>query len=1634
MTSAPNLETINISNCKKLMKPPLFLFPLKQNSLKCLHSFMANGAAFSSTQLGCILAAAPNLETLEINNSNLSKKPMNLQPRTLTQLKNISATYSSITTLQLKNILEAAPHLEKINIGYCDHLGSASLNLNPRSLMHLTHVSANYSSLTVEQLRQIIKAAPHLESILFQSEPQKKDGRLDLSLDYTMIQTLRDLNPDEFQAKLAQLHEKEHPYVKPSVPTFAPTKTPLGFNPKFPPDSPQTASKTQEEEAPIDGQLLNDPNKEFQNKQLMIGHLSHPPTMAYHLNSFKWRRPGSFKRYIPEASHLKPIASIYSTLDKVQTAFKKDKTASHFYGQQNFGPLKRGVFYQLPALSTRDKLLHIASNMSDYRVFQDKISGYYFLTVPRDISPGIVNFIIESKPDKPHRGEAFNPSIIEWIQQLQFNTDGSLAPNEAFHRLKALPINELIEGLTQYCKFPNESAPDYAGTPIETLNHLLKIRAGACRHRAQLFVALAEELGLKASYIGNDSHAFVSIIDRLKEPRVIQLGGAPANLKEIPMEPVKEDIPPIEADLPVEEEPFRPEDQIEEIAFSDEPTQAAEPSGTNRFKTWDNLPLEARDMSTLAQAIQVQTTLTSRRLVIMDDPLAIEALHEALLDRQAPSFFSQNLDAMSLRTLKASDGPYEIIDSPLAAFLKNAQQHPEEHFVWFINWSNPKAEQVGLNSIIDDKDRRLAHITLPANLHIVVVIDAMSAASMGEDFYSRFDGISQARQLNAQSTIVPQIETTKAIEPEDILLLTADDWQNLLLGSYHINGKHIEFIPGALFKAIDRHATHLCIQNAPWENPEFRWFMSELLKTKRWVINGCEYTLPDDLHIESFKPLYHYPDHSKQAVTDLNPQAMSISEKSVALDKPQLFVLNALTYVYCFPHHKVSSTGTIELSPGFLQPDTSINILVTENLSDAQWYKLWESAEKMHCNIELQCLPQVTVPKGLQHWIKTSEKCQPQRPVELIVANDLDDAEEHYPANALHIPISPETSFENLFCPIHRHNDAFIFEETALLKAIHEGKEPIILKGKFAKELVQKMETLFANPPSLYINGERILIKSPIIILTDDETLFEGIVHESMHYDPENDINKLAPPLQKTLKMVYESLSITPCHSHFMNLPKNKVEQEKWVQSLSLQLQLSAGRSGNPKQATEPEAVLTYLETHPFVFLVSETGAGKSYFVERVLQNYGAMHGRDISIHHGLEQVKQWALHGGDAYLFLDEANLSAEHFYLFDNLARKERIIWIDGQSYPLSAQHKVIFAGNPKQYEGRFEADLLRRFPYYFEFKGQPLDKIINPLLKFFENKKEILALIETYYQKALDAGLNITPRNAQAMCLTAFILKQLPLTQHMPELFLFHFAVLNEIESLSPDRPLMQALGQNEKELKSIDKALESQIASPKTTDFIMTESRKRIAITLQMLFMIREKRMNKEIDPSVGINGIVLEGEPGLGKSRLLFTILQANNIPFTVVTTSNPETMRTELLNAFHRGEVAIIDELNSFPDEQLLNALLSGTDLNGKKADTPGFCLLGTQNPITFKGRETLSKAFANRLISLTLKQYEPKELEKILEEKFNLSKDTAVQLITEYHTARDYAQTQGLFPPPNLRKLFKEADEQGLKKNPPKT
>lgn len=1560
---APNVETLVIrgANIQNVGLSPLRI----KDKLNKLTTIDMQRAIVDANQLAELSQSAPFLNKLALRACIINNE-LHLEPNSLPFLTEFQADYTPLTGSQLKNLFNAAPNLHKISINKTENFLEFLSGLQSDSLHALTHIDFPEDRLTITELTQLLKMAPNLERVRFIAP--------------TSASALHALD----------LFKQGHPHI--TIDWIE-----------------QTISSQPSNADILFGGYLSLDGKIGKGEQIptlpartlfKVKGLRQPPISSYHLQSLSWNSTyGIFTPIYPKAINLEAVAeSLQLTNQQLEEAFNAlGATSNQVYGQMNFLNPATNHWLQLPALSTGDELVHYAVSHTDYELKRDKHSGYYFIKFQKPIKSCVVNYLM--KPGSDHN-ESFYGKVSEeelgWVASLSFTRDGTLVDSKAYRDLLSLDILSRIRLLTEFCRFKKDSAAeDLEGNTVDILNSLLQVQAGVCRHRAQLFVALASELGLDATIIDNDIHQFVRI-NYNGTPATIDLGGGQANVLDLPMPSL------------VTKEQQREKERKE--AQEKAKKQVIPLSPTNRFQTWNSVPITADSPEDLVTLLTAKDAF-ARRWLIFKGREEIETLHHASLTHEN-TFFSRDLDSLRLKNMKIEQGKEQWVDSPVSLFLKEATANPGTSYTWFIDWSEPKARHVGLNSIIDNDHRNLHGLDIPSNVHIVVAANQSSAAKMGDDFYSRFDAISQSPELPLLNQ--PEVKLNQPIKENDVLFPYSWGWESTLIGRPIFDEGVLGLMSGALMNAAQQDVNQLTLHNAPLDDPRFRFFINELVAKKRFFFNGEWHAVPNDFHINFAMPdLSVYP-----AVQQ--PKA----------EPEQVRVVNQATLPLFFKQYKITEQQTLKSLPGFLASHHSLELVVTDNLSEIQWYTLLKEAQEHQCALTIKATPKVFVPeplKGLVAPIATLKSSN-----RLIFSADKDDAEEQWKsAEALTIHVDEKTSFNSLFYHISLNNRKFSGQETQLLTAIRAGR-PVILKGQCSPLLAQQLQSLFIKPSFLWINGESVPV-SNMTIVTDDLTHFKAINPIVHVYKADNNFNQLEERLAKRLKETYKELKLSPCHSHFFDLPADEKQQELWVNCLIQRLQWGAGILPNSAEPTKPQELLEYLEQHRMAFLISKTGAGKSHFIQKILSHYATAINKPIKIYYELTSLKEFLRHqeASQPILFVDEANLSHEHYLLLEAIARGDKKIWIEGECYPLNG-HRVIFAGNPTQYEGRFAPDLLKRFPNYFPFQGEHIEKIIAPLLRSYEQEKQLMQLIKHYYAKAQEAGLNISARNAQMICLRFFILKESPETQRMADDFLMRYALLSEIKTLSLDKKQSKELRQDIKQTatwkedkKHIKEMALQSLPQTDNKQYVWTSSRVSAVFTVDILMRLRERKIKGELAQELGINGMILESDPGHGKSQLIFSLLQAKGIDYVVIKATDPKQLEEQLLDAFNKGQVAFCDEFNTKINEKLMNALLSGYDLDGNSPKVPGFCLLGAQNPHhKFRDRLPLSDALDNRLILMELVHYSEKELQKILIERFHLTLSEASILISEYMSARNYAEQLGLFPPPNPRNLINTVDE----------
>ncbi|MGQ3890439.1 AAA family ATPase [Legionella sp. CNM-4043-24] len=1659
LSAAPNLEQLTINNC--YYEEGDFT-PLPVGYLGKLTRINIFSATVRDALLANLISASPRLSRVGMDNryrvdrSGDFHHVLNPDGRYLKHLSSVSAHLSEAQCL---NILSTAPELReaRFNVDFSGQeinnsvlashaLGTLTVEGNTFGRAdNFSTLSMQSDALRVLRWRNVVLSADasipdNLEHLVL--------DRVDVSIDtlravLTKSGHIIDVSLiccDRISSEDIQILEKEFPYIR-----FAFVASPNPVYSNRPASAsqasrvlPTTSSTPVPGKAPdrmtVDGGFEQDEKKVHQGQEIFKSrngadvHLEH-----YHLHAYDYcpnDQTSPFHLRQPDADNIEALKPRQIDPAQMHADFPGNSQVD-FFGRKEFRNLSPNVWHQLPGLSHQDELIESGTRANHKIEYcRDKNSGYLYFRVLADNPVSLsLSFTLRSRP-------VFNTSVLNLsekeaaeylrlIGDLAFDSRGLLIDNNAFRQLQGLSKDRLIEALRQYCSFPTPFTSDFKGPGYATLNYTLKQRAGACRHRAMLFTALASSFGIKAHYVTNDLHAFTSVLSGNGERMVFDLGGAPANAQ---ISPLKE-----EPDLSAAP---RVSGSARTVKRAPELFELSE---TNRFQTWRTHRLQADDAPGLVNELSAAAGRPRRQLVVTHDRQSIEAIHSAWAgsDAHDASFFSPNLDSMSLECGKIEGGGSQRVDTPLARFLKRAGEH-DRPVTWFIDWSDSKAEHISLNSIIDNEEPHVNGLRIPPNVRIVAIMDKASAENMGEEYLSRIDATSQAPYL----TVPARNQEPKAeIEPDDALIVHENDWKKELLGQVYIEKNTLHIRNGKLTEAAKTgHPLSLTIHNAPWADREFRFFIDELNKTGRFFYNGEYHSLPVGFQL-----------HFRSPLVDLS----SLLVREEASSSGDTAVLNPATYASFFPRLSLGRQG-VKNAPGLFQLNQGKEVWLkcSENMNPLEWFKLLSEAKKHQVRLRFQPVPGVQIPEQLRERQVPSALLRPHASIQPVEAGDIDEA-----LDALNMPqaevisVTQKTRFDSLFFHVRRDEyGSFYGEETDLLRMVRRG-QPIVLKGQFSKTFIQKMQTLLVDPPSLTVNGRRYPVSGSITFLSDEPGSFAACVHEKRPYDPEVDLQRIPQPFQDRLRQVYRDWNIKPCHSHFEAFPfqGGQEAQQSWYQDLYKGLGLSVGRFSKPEnqpssssrientQTTEPDELIAYLRDRPFVFLVSESGAGKSHFLNKRIREEVP----GVRLFNEMNQIEQWAASKDELpILFIDEANISTEQYQVFENLAKGEKSIWLNGNKYDLG-RHKVVFAGNPERYGGRIQASLFKRYPWYMEFKAQPLENIIAPFLTYFDQRGEMGALLMHHYEKAQQAGLVITPRNAINICQTAFVLKkQLQDTGLSDDAFM-HYAIINELKSLTIDNSKTKRLVQDIKasdvwqaSRDTLTNSLKALMPNLQNGGFEWTPSRIKTGLVLLTMLLIREEKIKASerpglIDPDSdkprfrqehGINGFLLEGAPGLGKSRLCVAMLRAMDIEPVIIQLSKPQEAREKMLAAFHNGEVVIIDEFNSLTDEKLLNDLLSGLDPEKNPPEKPGFCVLATQNPVSLKNRSVLSAATENRFMTRILKKYSLEELKTVLKNTFQLGTEDISSLLREHKEARQYGKHHGFFPLPGTRNLFTEA------------
>ena len=984
-------------------------------------------------------------------------------------------------------------------------------------------------------------------------------------------------------------------------------------------------------------------------------------------------------------------------------------------------------------------------------------------------------------------------------------------------------------------------------------------------------------------------------------------------------------------------------------------------------------------------------------------------LHEQACHQNKPVFYVNSIEQLSflnprLRLNERNEAVKEAgRGGELYDFFFKLQAH--ERFL-VLNLSGFTAqERIAINTLLDEPPT-LDGIPLPVGTKIIGIDNiADQEAYRGPDFLSRFKA---QRQLNssledplagAYEASLNPLFNDGVLEREELVIELFHDaisWRRFLEGEW-------EVYEGLVFKRkqdlqdvlTGTQARMVVLRNPPLGDPAFDVFWQKLFLERKMDLYGQSLSISNSIQLQTEEGGY---DWEKQL------QGVMLSE-SVASDE-SVEIISQNQFALFFSQYCCVDGSRLGKKAGILESyqDKALTLVVSQSLSADQWSCLLMEVQRRNITLTIVLKASGCVLPDVLERVLNSKKIVSEMSAAASIHTDFftvihtQDVEAGVVALPKRQGKTSVMSLTNslLVSDILPRMQASVaedelgktqlqarFMETEIWKRFCAG-ERVVLKGPVSEDLIQALLPLSTG--YIWLNGEKIKINSfggQLVLMTDDAR-----------------VRELFPCVQEIENVL---LPATPKALLALPVSAQTAFQTDW--------DYHAKQKTEKFNALRKKAVETVLENHPWVVLVGPTGVGKTAFVKS--QYPRAYWGR--------EKLKSWLENKKGGVLFLDEANLETKmDWLLLNDLRQQPPVVWFEGVQYPLTEKHKVIFACNPLSYGGE------RKLPDLFlqsvreeevvVFEDLPLASLyqqnIAPVLEGLTHlraaeKEKIATCFMAVYQKIIqtmpEAREYFTARQLQVMALLfvsqyhlqsdqgrkvnmaalaqycAYQVAKSGLPVFLWEVFKSNF---------SYDESAFSAF-----QIKAKKEAFK--VASSAYSFVLTTEHQAAFDLLCPLL------RSRGQATVASPLPGLIYEGPSGIGKSHFVMWALakmgyqKASLTDETSVSSSGkryyhlpintPYALKTKIiLKAFHEGAVLLIDECNAqVTMEKLFNAVISGQDLEGRPAKKPGFLFVGTQNPISMAGRQSISNALANRCLHVIGEDYQKSSLIQILEVNF---------------------------------------------------
>lgn len=1659
LLAATQLKALKLGRCK----PMSVLASLPPQHFSQLEVLDLTGSEINYASLNPILLACTSLKQLTLEACQNIDTAMKLPQAYFSALEVLDVGYSDITSESLNVLLQAAPQLKKIFLTKCDYLEDLP-TLSPGCLTHLEEIDLSDNNFPLASLYALLQAAPRLKTIKCSCDDSDEINPFsEGSLPY-----LEELNLTDSQISSANLT---------TLLLAAPNLIILRYD---------EWEQTEELENLPPNYLLKLYEMDFKNaKNLSPSTLIHLMNAATNLEAL----------YIPDGSFLESLAAMMHLLTPIQQALIKEAMAkaqahSSLFSQDqrkldantsNPGRTYRiqRIFYSMineqhPTVDcyriNEFNSIELSANPClQEEAFEMILKGDLQLIRVEDVPqvhpepipnlPIYIGYYTKllsqqwlplpslSANERMHSFQSNAPSLIELAYSSLTNLyyvrlnqpDLQLVSIEytitIYNNNISLPahIQSLVNYFLNFRDQPLTLDEEY-NTGQKYMEAILQQQTGACRHRAFGFKYCMDMYypNIPTRILTNMCHAFVEIYMENQWVRV-DLGGYPARLNVL------------DANRP-------------SLINSDKNNLVEITSLKQLLQTWDRKNTPGSELLPYLQ--QCVNESQQNRLIELTSNTATNGFRFALeyycntINR--PFFYISSPDDLicNAPTMKLGTEGIGILHPAPSGPLHDFLTHHKKG-VLLTNYNQFSYEDLVRFNALVDKVRLADGTPVPEQMAVIGLMANNTTLKPGSDFYSRFDVVEPCPVDESRLTApLHPVPTPSSSTVHFINLYRSPDWEAKLIGRWVPREGQWFYEEGCLHHLLPKlpQKATLTIQNGLWEDSKFVQFWQEALQNEEIHTPSGPIFLPRGLILARNEEYDWERLGSYLIILNTEPT--------------HYHVLNASTYSQFFSRYEVKKNH-LEASYGLIQQaaQSVMALYLTHILDENQWAELLSMAEAHQVTLQVYSAPNVTLPEKLPgckqpsnvlpgsnvaRLLATGELQGNSTPGFVIIeSTDVDVSIAHQLTNnpnSLVIDVSeltPSDLLTKISVTLDRMNAnlQFIFNETPGL--LNTVQDPIILKGRFSKALAETLAPLVLKHPSM------------LTLISEDTSLFgysnARVKHQVSPEEKKALLQEQCPQQSATFTSFDEPFVQLMSRAHCLQRGKANTD-DAWIGYQAIEMNTYDPQAYHSSQGIyasniakyfmldRKKAVQSVLDNQPYVFLTGLSGVGKSTFVNKELCEPNDVLFQENDLLKWVSDTNP----NGYLYLFIDEANLKHEEFSRFEGLFNSPPGILIDGIYYPLTSQHKVIFAGNPINYgDERQLASLFKRHGNAVLFEPIPsavvFEKVIKPALddrSININRTELAQpFLDVYRFLCLKAtsDIPISPRELEMMALLT-----LSFYKHNPDHDLLDVAGHMAFQVAKPLVPPTHLIEFN-RLFKPIKEYTQAQLNFGCQTEYLVSPSRQDAYSWLNTLLTLREDRASFHTDTQKygGLGAVILEGEPGIGKSELVTNALLARhysevsaqgapltqNNSFYRVPVSMPLQEKENLLRkAFDEGAIVVIDEINSSPMmERLINALLMGKTPEGRRPTHPGFFVIGTQNPSQMAGRREMSTALKRRSMTLNLEPYSSNEMENILMRK-GLTQTKAQNLVTAFAEQKSYAIKNQLSPIPTFRDLLRAA------------